>query len=325
MKIQEIRDLISKAQRDQVEKAFAECYKQLPKHKKEEVDVIIQDIFAGKDVKKREEKVSISFEDLEREIEVFLSNAYAQNYYAPNRVIPKSQRPKWRFQVKGYIKELSMIGQDSEYHSRMLKLLRELYQMLCYACNYYIFSTEDPFRSIGWQQSELFEILVKKTFEEGYSKESIKDLVLTAATGGLSRESLHIGQEIVLVTALKTTDVKYMAIEETQKLVLERQEQLKNLKKYDNKKYYLEDAINQLCNIIFLLSIELAETDSGIKYYFANSIAISKEVTLYRALDIVKRIGGGDDLWLKTYQYGLSQKIKPREELAEQYWKLLQK
>lgn len=324
MRIQEIRELISKAERKQVEKAFAECYKQLPKQKKEEVDIIIQDIFTGKDVKKQEEKVGITFDVLEHEIEVFLSNAYAQNYFAPNRVIPKSQRPKWRFQVKGYIKELSRIGPDSEYHSRMIKLLGDLYQMLCYACNYYLFSTDDPFRSVGWQQSDLFEMLVKKTFEKGYSRESITALILAAATGGLSRESLHIEQEVVLVSALKTSDVKYIAIEEAQKLVSERQEQLKKLKKYDNKKYYMEDAINQLCNIILLLSVELAETDSGIKYYFANYVEISKEITLYCALDIVECVGN-DDLWLKVYQYGLSQKIKPRKGLVEQYQKLLQK
>lgn len=322
MKIQELRDLIGKAERKQIEKAFAECYKQLPKQKKEEVDSIIQDIFAGKDVKKREEKVSISFEALEREIEDFLSNAYAQNYFAPNRIVPKSQRPKWRFLVKDYIKELSMIGPDSEYHSRMVKLLGDLYKMLCYACNSYLFSSDDPFRSIGWQQSDLFEVLVKKTFEKGYSRESITALILAAATGGLSREALHLGQEMVLVAALKTSDVKYMAIEEAQKLISERQGQLKKLKKYESK-YYLGDAINQLCNIILLLSIELAETDSGIRYFFANYAETDKEITLYCALEIVEW-AGDDDLWIKVYEYGLSQKIKPRGRLAEQYRDLLQ-
>ena len=40
--------------------------------------------------------------ELELELEEFLSDAYAQNYFAPNRFVPKSERPKWRFKVKRF-------------------------------------------------------------------------------------------------------------------------------------------------------------------------------------------------------------------------------
>ena len=52
---------------------------------------------------KKKKGSAVSFEELEREMEIFFENAYAQNYFAPNRVIPKSQRPKWRFMVKNFI------------------------------------------------------------------------------------------------------------------------------------------------------------------------------------------------------------------------------
>jgi len=63
---------------------------------------------------------------------------------------------------------------------------------------------------------------VTKTFAAGYSRESISKLLLLAATGGLSRESLYVEQEIVLVNGLRTSDVKYIAIEEAKKLIEER-------------------------------------------------------------------------------------------------------
>ena len=49
MKIQEFRELIKNADRPLLEKAFAECYKQFSKSRKEEIDPLIQDILSGKD------------------------------------------------------------------------------------------------------------------------------------------------------------------------------------------------------------------------------------------------------------------------------------
>ena len=51
---------------------------------------------------------------LKPEIEDFLENAYAQNYMIPNRIIPKQERPKWRFKVKAYIKSLQAVPPEGE-------------------------------------------------------------------------------------------------------------------------------------------------------------------------------------------------------------------
>ncbi len=154
MKIQELRQLVSTAERSTVEKAFAETYKMLTKSKKEEADLVIAAILAGKDTKtEKKNKAVVPFEALEAEINLFLNNAYAQNYLAPNREVPKSQRPKWRFMVKNYIKELEKLSPEADNYAKSVTLLTALYRMLRYACNYYLFSTEDAFRSIGWQQA----------------------------------------------------------------------------------------------------------------------------------------------------------------------------
>lgn len=321
MKIQELRNLLKEADREQLEKAFAETYKQLTKGKKEEVDQIIRDVLEGKAEKNITKNVLMDFNGLKEEIIQFLSNAYAQNYLVPNKIIPKSQRPKWRFMVKKYIKELEKISTEDENFSQAAKLLTDIYKLLCEACNYYLFSADDPFRSVGWRQPDLFQMVIKKNFGLGYSREKISEMLLAAASGGLSREALHIYQESVLVAELKVSDVRYMAIEEAQKLISERKKKLKGLKKYDNQRYYLQETINELCSTILMIAIELAETASGIEYYFQNCEETDKEITLYRALNIVDLIED-DAIWIKVYEYGIGKKIVPRDYLKKKYKQL---
>lgn len=318
MKVTELRKLLGEADRERMEKAFVESYKSVPKAKKEELDLLITSILEGKDLKKGDKNENLDFDALEREITIFLENAYAQNYFAPNRVIPKNQRPKWRFIVKGYLKQLEKIPAESEYHPRAVKALRELYHMLCYGCSFYIFSTDDTFRSIGWEQPKVFQMLVKKTFSQGYSKEDIRQMVLDGCTGGLSRECLHEEMMIVLLGELRTSDVKYLAIEAAKELVAERKDRLKTLKKHDYGQYDLKEAVNKLCGMILMLSIELGDTEDGVNYFFRTSMEYSKEITLFVALRYVDFVGD-DRVWMWIYEYGVKKGIEPREQLRREY------
>lgn len=317
MKVQELRNLAGASDREHLEKALVECYKQLRKAQKEEFDLVLAGILEGKEAEKKVES-AVNFEELEKQITVFLGNAYAQNYFAPNRIIPKSQRPKWRFIVKNFIRELEKITPENENYTKTVKCLTDLYCMLCDACNYYLFSTDDPFRSVGWEQPELFALVVKKTFATGYARKDISHLLLNATTGGVSRECLSVQQEVVLLGALKTSDVKYMAIEEAKKLIEEREKKLAGLKKYDDKQYGLRFAINKLCEMIWLIYIELAEPETGIKYFFQHIKERDKETALYRALDMVEWVGD-DKLWVEVYKYELANKITPRDRLKDMY------
>lgn len=320
MKVQELRQLISTADRLCLEKALVESYKQLKKTQKEEFDPVLADILSGKIVEKKKAKVKeeIEFCDLELQIKTFIENAYAQNYFAPNKVIPKNQRPKWRFMVKNFIKELDKIPLENENYDKAVKLLSDLYKLICQACNFYLFSTDDPFRSIGWEQSQFYELLVQKTFAAGYSREGIAQLLVSATEGGLSWDSLHIVQEMVLMSHLQTKDAQWMALEEAGKLIKEGQEKLKGLGKYDHKRYGLESVIGELCNVVLMLSVYLEEFDKGIEFYFKNSAESSKEVTLYRALNLLDTMEE-NELWIKAYELGIKKKIQPRDDLVRAY------
>ena len=139
-----------------------------------------------------------------------------------------------------------------------------------------------------------------------------------AVSGGLSRESLHIQQEIVLLNHLKTSDLKYMAVEEAKKQVKEKESELNALKKYDSRQYDLEETVNELCSMIFLIAIKLGEAEEGVKYFFKHFKERKKEITLYCALELADWMDE-EGLWMDVYKYGLNKKITPRDSLQEEY------
>ncbi len=321
MKIQEFRDLLKSADRDKLEKAFAECYKQFSKAKKEEIDLLVQDILSGNDDKKKEKGKAVSFEELEGQIALFVDNAYAQNYLAPNRSVPKNQRSKWRFLVMNFIKELEKIAPESQYYERAVQCLWDLYGVLCRGCEVYLFSSDDPFASVRWEQEELYHLLVKKTFQLGYTRENIRKVLPLCASGGLSRTNLYAMNQLALLSELKTSDVKYMAIEEAKKLIEQAGNAPKKTDYYSTDAYYRREKNDNLCELILLISIDLAETEAGIKYYFAKCQETNKEIALYRALECAEWMEDSR-AWIDIYRYGLTKKIEPREKLQEKYKKL---
>ncbi len=132
MKVQELRQLLSGVDRTLLEKAFVESYKQFSKAKKEEVDLLIQEILEGKEVKKTDKNAVLDFDAFEQEVLDFIANAKAQNYLAPNRIIPKNQRSKWRFLVKNYIKALEKIQLEDPNYDRAVILLEAIYKLMCH-------------------------------------------------------------------------------------------------------------------------------------------------------------------------------------------------
>lgn len=321
MRVQELRQLMESADMEHLMKAFIESYKHLRKAQKEEIDPVLVSILKGDEVVKKKAEEIVEFEDLEQQIKVFIENAYAQNYFGPNRVIPKNQRPKWRFLVKNFIKELEKIETEDSNYAKAVKLLTDIYVLICESCNFYLFSTDDPFRSIGWEQAALFELVVRKTFAAGYAREDISRLLLLSATGGLSMEAMHINQETVLIAGLKTKDAKCMAIEEARKLVEDRVGKLEKLKKYDRGRYGLEEEINAFCDMILLLSFALAETIKGVEYYFAHQKGENQERIFYHALNLIDDIEA-DELWIQVYEYGIMHKIKPHSHIQARYEEL---
>ncbi len=322
MKIGDLREHIEKSNAKQIKKALAECYKQIPKSKKEDFDPVLINILEGKEVAEAK-KVSIPWPTLKGQIDVFLEDAYAGFYFSPNRIIPKNQRPKWRFMVKGYIKSLTEIKETDECYAESADYLSKLYKLLSEACVHYIFSTEDAFRSVGIEQPKLYSMMAERTFSaKGYTEESCKTLLWPAVCSGLSTECIHQELMFDFVSCLKTADTKYMAVSAAKELVTERS---KKVYSYNNINQFMNrEGIQHLCEIILLIKALLGEMKDELKYYFRNETERNKEVALYCGLDILEM----DDLtndWITLYEYACKyEKIKPRDVLVEKYQELLQ-
>lgn len=327
MKITELRKMLESSDTATLKKTVVEVYKLLPANKKLDADDVITGIIGGdgKKAVKAEEKVD--YRKLFNEVNRFLGNAYNQCYFVPNRVVQKKDRPKWRFLVKRYVKDLEKVPTDSDFYNESVELLIKLYEMMCYACRYYLFSSTDSFQSVGISQSSFYDLIAKKTFAKAFvSEEDIATLIICATTGGLSTWSLHINQVSILLSYLNTEKYLRMAMNKAKEFVETNSDELTKLDRYSYSSYYMEDAINQLCNLILMAEIELDEFDDGVKYYLDNAKENDNEIILYCALDTIKVFTDDDDLWVKCYEYGIKyKKIEPRDELKEAYEKILKK
>ncbi len=319
MKIAELRKLLENTNEDLLKKTIVEVYKLVPSAKKSDADNIIADVLNGNTTKKVKKDNGTSFAELSDEINTFLENVYEQNYFVPNRAVPKKDRPKWRFLVKRYVKELDKITLDNEHYDEACNLLVKLYAMMCHACNYYLFATRDPFQSVGIEQFAFYSLVVNKVLSKSYCENNITTLLILAATSGLSMNSLSSDQESYLISSLDKSDYLYMAVKIAKEKIVELKEKLKALPQYSNNRYFIENDINNYCDFILMAEIKLQEYDDAIAYYFNNSEDFDKEVTLYKALDIVDWFAEDDKLWLEYYNYGLKKKIKPRDQLKDEY------
>ena len=328
MKIQEFRNKIEKADRNDLEKIAAELYKQIPKAKKEyETDDLIEDILSHKESSVRKAVVSkIDFPALKSEIELFLEHVDQNLYFEPNRIVPKSKRSKWRFEVKAFVKQLDQIPSDDSNAKEAAELYLELYKRLCKGCGYYIFPTEDPFRAVGIAQTVFYEKLVRRTYATGYTDDSLDKMLRAATLVNLDRDTLHIELEILFTSLLPTPDLKHKAISIAQGYVEKFETALaKERPGWSNTRYKLESNIEEMCETILCLGISLCEGSDAVKYYWAhNNREKDKEVTLYKILDTIRITDGRGSLWQNTYETAVSnRKITPRDSLREQYEKLL--
>lgn len=314
MKIPELRELIKKDS-TKVNEMLIEVYKLLPKEKKAEADVIIDNILNGnKNVKKGQVVNTIDLQAFFNEIEYFIDCARADYYFAPNRVVPKSERPKWRFKVKKYVKILNTITIDSPYFEASIQALIDLYRLLSYGCGYYIFNSEDTFASVGIEQPQFYQYIVNKMIQRKLSEENLMTLIDLAVNVYLSRESLHIYMIGVLYQKLSEEDQM-----RTLEAAKEYMKQLfSNQKPHPLQSYSVESLANEINELIFAFESKNGLTKQAMDYFYTHSKERDNEVKLYIMLNIIDSWYDEED-WLTCYEYALKKKIKPRSRLQEEY------
>mgnify|MGYP000897547052 CR=1 FL=1 len=331
MLVSELRELLKKYKEEDLRLLVSEMYKAMPKKLREDkdIDALLQDVHTymriGK-VESRQDK-QVNVDDLKQKIDLFIDYAYKQYYFAPNSFVHKKERPKWRFIVKAYIKDLQDVSIDSEEGSVATDLFQKLYEMLSYACSYYIFNTENPFRSVGIEQTVLLDMVITRKLGSGINNESVKSAIELVINSELDRETLHSFLIQVLVMNLKSPDSKVIAIEQCKLLKKELQKPKpapsKKSWSSDFSDYKRIDKINNLVETVFRLHIELCEYDEAIKYFNGNNIERSAEVLLYVLLSLLLEYEL-KELWLREYDEAVKKGVKPREALQKTYEYILE-
>jgi len=324
MKVDELRTALSGYDAPVLKEIVVTLYKMIPKSRKESdgLDELLLN-FSKEKAKPAKKEPPVNFASLELDVETFIEYASEDLYFAPNRIVSKDKRSKWRFEVKRFIKGLIAVhGEDSE--SAAL-LLSDLYDMMCYACNYWILSSDNPFSAVGYEQSEFLMIVLSKIFYSGFSQESIKKAVFLTLDSNVDRQTWHLELLRVLVSALKTPDTKEMALVQCVAYAYGYSEYqaAKKVFKYSVNKddYRASSHKNHAAELYLLLKFSLHEYDDGIAYYWKNYKERDKEITLYCLLTYFLCDTEFDSLWLREYERAVARGIKPRDKLREEYRK----
>lgn len=331
MLVSELRELLKKYKEEDLRLLISEMYKAMPKKLREDkdIDALLQDVHAYLRIAKVENRQDkqIDVNNLKQKIDLFIDYAYKQYYFAPNSFVHKKERPKWRFIVKAYIKDLQDISIGSVEGSIATDSLQKLYEMLSYACSYYIFNTENPFRSVGIEQTVLLDTVITRKLGSGINNESVKSVIELVINSELDRETLHSFLIRVLVMNLKSPDSKVIAIEQCKLLKKELQKSKpapsKKSWSSDSSDYKRVDKINNLVETVFRIHTELCEYDEAIKYFNGNNIERDAEVSLYVLLSLLLEYEL-KELWLREYDEALKKGVKPREALRKTYKYILE-
>jgi len=323
MLVKELRDIVKKYNEEDKEKIIIELYKKIPKRVKEDYDIDNYILNINNKVTKEEKK--ISFEDLEKEVIYFLECARSELYSSPNRIIPKTERSKWRFKVKRFYKELNSFLPDTEEGNRATDLLKSLYKVLSHGTHYLLFSSWETFKAVQVSQAEFLEIIAKRKLVNGLIKENLL-YCIDLLDVEYDPYDYHRSLLIAFETCLKTIDAKYMAIdllkEEKDKkyvelLTLKKDKRISSHLLYDKK-----EKINYFVECILDIYFDLSEVEEAIKYFHKNYLKDNKEVKEYILLEFLE----DNELykeWIIEYEKHVG-KIDYRESLKNKYNELKQ-
>ena len=330
MLLKEVKDELNKYKEDELKLIICELYKSIPKSQREskDIDDIIRNIQNYKSTGKTSgsQKQTKSAAELQPEIEQFIEYAYNQYYMGPNRYVHKKDRPKWRFMVKSYIKALEAVPSGSEEGKLASDLLRQLYGVLSYACAYWLFTTDDPFRSIGIEQTEVLNKVIVRILGEGVNDQNIKTALEVTVNSQVDSETSHSHLLAVFISNLRITDAKETAVKQCitmrEELYPPVDKPVKKGSNYSNQTYERERKNNIIVELIFRLYCSLCEYEEAINYFHKNHKESDKEIFIYRLLYLLFEYDL-NEYWNREYVRAVKTGVKPRKSLQDMY-KVLQ-
>lgn len=318
MKADELKSILKDYSKEELIRLYSKTYRMVPKEKREdELDQMIRDRTSKPAPKKKEE----DFESVMGEVLYFESAANQQLYLRRNRQIPEKKRRNRRFDIKKCIKYLSQVPAGSVYFSQSADLLLRIFAVLSKGCGIWLFSTDQPFQSVGTGQPELFGMICSMAVKETDHTTILKKLITLACSCYLDYTTLHEDLIAVLLNVFNTEELRNEVIDMT-KLVMQEENSRFNArpkKSRDfNAEYYHQEAINYCTILVLAAMCLLGQEEEGCRFYWKNHKENSEEINLYVLLRTLKDYELYD-LWLKEYKAALKRKVKVRDSLKEEY------
>ena len=197
-----------------------------------------------------------------------------------------------------------------------------MYELLRYGCAYYIFNTDNPFRSVGIEQTVLLDKVIQRMFGLGIDDKCVKSAIELVINGYVDRETLPSSLIMTFVNNLKTTDAKELAVGQCQiikkELTLTQTSSSKKRKASSSEIYWVTEKRNNLTETVFRLYMSLCEYEEAIKYFHANYIEQDKEITLYVLLHLIEDYEC-INYWVREYKTAQGKGIEPRTGLQREY------
>lgn len=288
MKVDELRAKLFNLEKPEIIKLAVEFYKLVPKAKKEDNDLdALINAPTDKSVKPKDTEGVRTLDTIEAEINTFIANAKEQYYLYSNKVVSNKERPKWRFKVKAWYKELTNPKNKGFNQIQQADVLVNLYNILCESCRYQYFSADDTFQSVGVVQEDFLKSVLQ-LMEQVHGKIGLAHkgvgLVINNDTGPNTFSSELM---IELINALELPDYKYEALD----IVNEMLAQLNKPVVVDPKRrvvsmdsmeeYRLKYKKNKLAELGFRLHASLLEYNAAIDFYNKYAKESSEEIKLY--------------------------------------------
>lgn len=324
MKVAELRSVIGGLSRELLEKLVVELYKALPKRIKDDKcidDLVLDPEAAAASRRARSQtKPTPDIEDVRFEAEDFLENASKQYYFAPNRIVSKKDRAKWRFIAKRLHKQLIAAAADNEQQADAAMLLHRLFLMLCKACGVYLFSSTDPFRAVGIDQTRFLSDVIQLHGLSGREQIFVATCVDLALELEPDPETATRSLVQVVAVEFNTPDLREMAVTECARRAAGIRS--KGSRGKDAKAamgaYRRRDRLDRLATLSFHCQAALYDWNAAIKAHQTLSGERDKEVKLYILLALLR---GYDEksLWIREYERAVDNGVKPRDSLQKVY------
>lgn len=318
MKIAEVRALLGKYSREQLEQIVAEMYKSIPKKVKtdKDIDGILTNP-GGAARRKKAEKSLPDIAEMQMDIDTFIEDARESRYCSPNNVVPKKERSKWRFKVKRWYKDLQSLAANREHTEKAAQLLEKLYGLLCYACDYTTFTAYDPFESIGITQSEFFRTIlaVKRRFQgtKAFSEEAVALIV----SKSLNRYTLKEELMRVALEFMETPDSIQLTIDACEEgLEEEKANPTPPENSWSDSDFTSKRIMNDYTEMALRCHSALKSIDRGIELFQNHYRHWDPEVKLYKLTRILAECGQ-PEVFLREYDKAKKAGVKPRKRLVD--------